>query len=169
MSGRAVLARTLVSRPLVSRPQQPAVTWNPTAKLRFSAERARSSVAVAVIQLYLRALRLGKPSPMRTSAAALLLSCCSVAGLASSAASVVQPRLAACVHRRAPTPAMLEDAGSVAAFLASNQKVAAFLAIGSLFGISSAVSRMSAPAGEDIVASAVAGDRNRFAELPTPS
>ena len=107
---------------------------------------------------------------MRTSAAALLLSCCSpVAGLVSSAAAVVQPRLAACVHRRAPTPAMLEDAGSVAAFLASNQKVAAFLAIGSLFGISSAVSRMSAPAGEDIVASAVAGDRNRFAELPTPS
>ena len=64
---------------------------------------------------------------------------------------------------------MLEGVSSVTAFLASNQKVAAFLAIATAFGISSAVSRMSAPAGEDIVASAVAGDRNRFAELPTPS
>ena len=105
----------------------------------------------------------------RTSAAILLLSCCSVGGLASSAALVVQPRLAAAVGHRVHPPAMLEDAGSVAAFLGSNQKVASFLAIGSLFGISSAVSRMSTPAGEDIVASAVAGDRNRFAELPTPS
>ena len=64
---------------------------------------------------------------------------------------------------------MLEDVGSVAAFVASNKKVAAFLAIASVFGISSAVSRMTAPPGDEIVASAVAGERNRFAELPTPS
>ena len=107
--------------------------------------------------------------PMRNSVAILLFSCCSVASLASSAAAVVQPRLAAAVGYRVHPPAMLEEASSIAAFLESNQKVATFLAIGSFFGISSAVSRMSSPAGEDIVASAVAGERNRFAELPTPS
>lgn len=86
----------------------------------------------------------------------------------TSPAALAEPQLVATIHR-ARTPAMLEAVGSVTDFLASNQKVAAFLAVASAFGISSAFSRMSSPAGEDIVASAVAGERNRFAELPTPS
>lgn len=44
-----------------------------------------------------------------------------------------------------------------------------FIAIAFAFGVFSAVSRASAPAGEDIVPSAVTGERNRLAELPTPS
>jgi len=54
---------------------------------------------------------------------------------------------------------MVEDGGAATAFLA----------IASAFGVSSAVSRARAPAGEDIVPSAVAGESNRLAELPIPS
>ena len=61
--------------------------------------------------------------------------------------------------QRATAPVMVGDISAATTFIA----------IAATFGISSAVTRASSPAGEDIVPSAVAGERNRLAELPTPS
>ena len=88
----------------------------------------------------------------------VLFTSTAAAALLPQSAAIPQPRAAAISHR-ARTPAMLEDLGAATSFIA----------IASAFGISSAVSRMSSPAGEDIVPSAVAGERNPLAELPTPS
>ena len=96
------------------------------------------------------------------SAATLLLCCSPAAGLLAPTATIAvrrEQQARSIAVRRTRPPSMVEDGGAATAFLA----------IASAFGVSSAVSRARAPAGKDIVPSAVAGESNRLAELPTPS